>query len=103
VAKPKKTLFDAFYGDKDYGDQETPKAQARPAQTPPSTADTVPGPRGERLDADKPVNMTFTVTARERYLWSVALKKHGLTGVSVLREAMNLLVEHDPPASSQSD
>lgn len=99
MANPKKTLFDAFYGD-----QKTPKTppNAQPRiQEDTEAAETVPGPRGEPLDADKPVNMTFTVTAKERYLWNVALKKHGLTGVSVLREAMNLLIENDPPHASR--
>ena len=32
-----------------------------------------------------PVNMTFTVTAKERYLWTLALKRRGLSVVGVLR------------------
>ena len=49
----------------------------------------VPGGRnGELVPAEKPVNMTFTVTAKERYLWNLELKRRGRTGVSVLREAM---------------
>jgi hypothetical protein len=36
----------------------------------------------------KPVNMTFTVTAKERYLWTLELKRRGLTAVSVLRKTM---------------
>lgn len=49
----------------------------------------VPGKNGEMVPADKPVNMTFTVTARERYLWTLELKRQGRSAVSVLREAMN--------------
>lgn len=49
----------------------------------------VPGKNGEMVPADKPVNMTFTVTARERYLWTLELKRQGRSAVSVLRETMN--------------
>jgi hypothetical protein len=48
----------------------------------------VPGKNGEMVPAEKPVNMTFTVTAKERYLWTLELKRRGLTAVSVLRETM---------------
>lgn len=52
----------------------------------------VPGGRnGELVPADKPVNMTFTVTAKERYLWTLELKRQGRSAVSVLREAMDEL------------
>jgi hypothetical protein len=53
----------------------------------------VPGGRGEMVPADKPVNMTFTVTAKERYLWTLELKRRGRTAVSVLRDAMEELAE----------
>lgn len=53
----------------------------------------VPGGRGEMVPADKPVNMTFTVTARERYLWTLELKRRGRTAVSVLRDAMEEMDE----------
>lgn len=54
----------------------------------------VPGGRsGELVPADKPVNMTFTVTAKERYLWTLELKRRGRSAVSVLRERMNELME----------
>lgn len=55
----------------------------------------VPGAKGKRVPADQPVNMTFTVTAKERYLWNLELSRRGITGVSVLREAMNALREGD--------
>jgi hypothetical protein len=51
-------------------------------------AEIVPGKNGEMVPAEKPVNMTFTVTAKERYLWTLELKRRGLTAVSVLRETM---------------
>ncbi len=51
-------------------------------------AEMVPGKNGEMVPAEKPVNMTFTVTAKERYLWTLELKRRGLTAVSVLRDTM---------------
>jgi hypothetical protein len=33
------------------------------------------------VPAEKPVNMTFTVTAKERYLWTLELKRRGVTAV----------------------
>jgi hypothetical protein len=51
-------------------------------------AEMVPGKNGGMVPAEKPVNMTFTVTAKERYLWMLELKRRGLTAVSVLRETM---------------
>jgi hypothetical protein len=51
-------------------------------------AEMVPGKNGEMVPAQKPVNMTFTVTAKERYLWTLELKRRGLTAVSVLRKTM---------------
>ena len=53
----------------------------------------VPGPKGQKVPADQPVNMTFTVTAKERYLWNLELSRRGMTGVSVLRRALNALLE----------
>ena len=56
----------------------------------------VPGGRsGEMVPADKPVNMTFTVTAKERYLWTLELRRRGRSAVSVLRERMNELMEDE--------
>jgi hypothetical protein len=53
----------------------------------------VPGRGGEPVPADTPVNMTFTVTAKERYEWTVELRRRGLSAVSVLRKTMNELLE----------
>ena len=54
----------------------------------------VPGGRsGELVPADKSVNMTFTVTAKERYLWTLELRRRGRSAVSVLRERMNEMME----------
>ena len=52
-------------------------------------AEMVPGKNGEMVPAEKPVNMTFTVTAKERYVWTLELKRRGLTAVSVLRKTMD--------------
>ena len=53
----------------------------------------VPGRGGKPVAANTPVNMTFTVTVKERYEWSLELKRRGLSAVSVLRKAMNELLE----------
>jgi hypothetical protein len=53
----------------------------------------VPGRGGKPVPATTPVNMTFTVTAKERYEWTVELRRRGLSAVSVLRKTMNELLE----------
>jgi hypothetical protein len=53
----------------------------------------VPGKGGRPVAANTPVNMTFTVTAKERYEWTLELRRRGLSAVSVLRETMNQLIE----------
>jgi hypothetical protein len=55
----------------------------------------VPGKGGEMVPASKPVNMTFTVTAKERYLWTLELKRRGRTAVDVLRETMEGMMGED--------
>jgi hypothetical protein len=55
----------------------------------------VPGKGGEMVPATKPVNMTFTVTAKERYLWTLELKRRGRTAVGVLRETMEGMMGED--------
>jgi hypothetical protein len=47
---------------------------------------------GKLIAANTPVNMTFTVSAKERYEWTLELRRRGLSAVSVLREAMNELL-----------
>ena len=101
-ASKRRTLRDAF-GDpevrKDTGSPEPVNTVQEPvtenfdpiAGT--GEVDMVPGGRGEMVPADKPVNMTFTVTAKERYLWTLELKRRGRTAVSVLRDAMEELAE----------
>jgi hypothetical protein len=53
----------------------------------------VPVKEGRLVTANTPVNMTFTVTAKERYDWSLELRRRGFSAVSVLRKAMNELLE----------
>lgn len=53
----------------------------------------VPGRGGKLIAASTPVNMTFTVSAKERYEWTLELRRRGLSAVSVLRKAMNELLE----------
>jgi hypothetical protein len=55
----------------------------------------VPGKGGTPIPADTPVNMTFTVTAKERYLWTLELKRRGLSAISVLRRAMDELLDEE--------
>lgn len=59
------------------------------------TGEMVPGRGGKMVPAGTPVNMTFTVTAKERYLWTLELKRRGLTAVGVLKETMEAMVGED--------
>jgi hypothetical protein len=59
------------------------------------TGEMVPGRGGKMVPAGAPVNMTFTVTAKERYLWTLELKRRGLTAVGVLRATMEAMVGED--------
>jgi hypothetical protein len=52
----------------------------------------VPGKNGEMVPAEKPVNMTFTVTVKERHLWTLELKRCGPKAVSVLRKTMEEII-----------
>lgn len=90
------SLRDAFGGDTP---RHSDPATGDTVNTANSAADAgdvemVPGGRsGEMVPADKPVNMTFTVTAKERYLWTLELRRRGRSAVSVLRERMNELTD----------
>jgi len=101
----RRSLADAFGGE---ASQRSGPATSEPVNTAqePNTGspgpisgtgevEMVPGGRGEMVPADKPVNMTFTVTAKERYLWTLELKRRGLTAVGVLRETMEAMVGED--------
>ena len=65
------------------------------AEGPDESGEMVPGKGGKMVPAETPVNMTFTVTAKERYLWTLELKRRGLTAVGVLRETMEGMVGED--------
>lgn len=62
---------------------------------PKGAAGTVPGTRRGMDPTATSANMTFTVTARERYLWTLELKRQGLTAVGVLRETMEGMLEEE--------
>jgi hypothetical protein len=107
VANPRKrsSLSEAF-GDVSSRTSYRTKAEVSGTETPvgeskrhkPETGDgeMVPVKGGRLVAADTPVNMTFTVTAKERYEWSLELRRRGLSAVSVLREAMNELLVEGP-------
>jgi hypothetical protein len=48
-----------------------------------------------RIRADRPVVLSFRVTAKERYLWSLAVAKRGTTMSDVLRTAFGALLEEE--------
>lgn len=62
-------------------------------ESPLGESDMVPGVRGEMLPANQLVSVSFKVTAKERYLWNLALTKSGQTTVGVLRQAMRNLID----------
>ena len=101
MANPKKrrgSLSAAFGGvvsRRESSTEAAPEGQEQSDSKEPGTGQTemVPGRGGKPVAANTPVNMTFTVTAKERYEWSVELKRRGLSAVSVLRETMNELLE----------
>jgi hypothetical protein len=70
--------------------QEERDADQQPAAAP--EVEMVPVREGRLVAGNTPVNMTFTVTAKERYEWSLELRRRGLSAVSVLRKAMNELL-----------
>lgn len=103
--KRKSTLAEAFQVSSKQREGEAPSAREQNESqftvkqgSPQPMIDTgevelVPGPKGRGVPADQPVNMTFTVTAKERYLWNLELSRRGLTGVSVLRDALDDLLK----------
>jgi hypothetical protein len=99
-AKKRRSLAEAF-GEESHGSSSSETTSVRE-----NTAgveqkkweeegDVVPGKGGTPIPADTPVNMTFTVTAKERYLWTLELKRRGLSAISVLRRAMDELLEEE--------
>ena len=77
------------------GGQAAPKTEDSGKIQEPDTQEIemVPGRGGKPVAANTPVNMTFTVSAKERYEWSLELKRRGLSAVSVLRKTMSELLE----------
>jgi hypothetical protein len=103
-AKKRRTLAEAF------GEEESRSSSSSSSSSETTTpvrgnagveqkkrkeVDVVPGKGGTPIRADTPVNMTFTVTAKERYLWTLELKRRGLSAISVLRRAMDELFEEE--------
>jgi hypothetical protein len=99
-AKKRRTLAEAF-GEESHGSSssETMSVRENAAGVEQKKweeeGDVVPGKGGTPIPADTPVNMTFTVTAKERYLWTLELKRRGLSAISVLRRAMDELLEEE--------
>jgi hypothetical protein len=100
-AKKRRTLAEAF-GEESHGSsssETTTSVRENAASVEQKKweeeGDVVPGKGGTPIPADTPVNMTFTVTAKERYLWTLELKRRGLSAISVLRRAMDELLEEE--------
>ncbi len=100
-ARKRRTLAEAF-GEEGHSSSSqaapttTPvKENARVEQRQEDRVEEVPGKGGKPIPADTPVNMTFTVTAKERYLWTLELRRRGLSAISVLRRAMDELLEEE--------
>ncbi len=97
-ARKKRSLASAFGTDSPRGDRDA-RTPLGPAAAVPTTREQgepemIPGGRdGKLVPAETPVNMTFTVTARERYLWTLELRRRGISAVSVLRRVMNEMLD----------
>jgi hypothetical protein len=98
-AKKRRTLAEAFGEEsRSSSSSETTPVRENAAgveQKKRKEVEVVPGKGGTPIPADTPVNMTFTVTAKERYLWTLELKRRGLSAISVLRRAMDELLEEE--------
>ena len=99
-AKKRRTLAEAFGEESHNSSSETTmsvrgNAAGVEQNKREEEVDMVPGKGGAPIPADTPVNMTFTVTAKERYLWTLELKRRGLSAISVLRRAMDELLEEE--------
>lgn len=99
-SKRRRSLKAAFGGEPPRGDQSESgtyehSTGSRETVSQVEEVKLVPNVRGgEMVEADKPVNMTLTVTARERYLWTtLGLKRHGRATVSILQQRMDELME----------
>ncbi len=98
-AKKRRTLAEAFGEESHNSSSETTTPvrgnAAGVEQKKREEVEVVPGKGGTPIPADTQVNMTFTVTAKERYLWTLELKRRGLSAISVLRRAMDELLEEE--------
>ena len=97
-ARKKRSLAAAF-GTESCGGDLAPLGPAAAVPAPTTREqepEMIPGGRdGKLVPGESSVNMTFTVTAKERYLWTLELKRRGLTAVGVLRETMEAMVGED--------
>jgi hypothetical protein len=95
-ARKKRSLAAAF-GTESCGGDLAPLGPAAAVPAPTTREqelEMIPGGRdGKLVPGESSVNMTFTVTAKERYLWTLELKRRGVSAVSVLRQAMNELLD----------
>jgi hypothetical protein len=100
-AKKRRTLAEAFGEEESHSSSSSETTSVRENAASfeqkkwEEEGDVVPGKGGTPIPADTPVNMTFTVTAKERYLWTLELKRRGLSAISVLRRAMDELLEEE--------
>lgn len=95
-ARKKRSLAAAFGTESSGGDLGPlgPAAAVPAPTTREQEPEMIPGGRdGKLIPGESSVNMTFTVTAKERYLWTLELKRRGVSAVSVLRQAMNELLD----------
>ena len=95
-ARKKRSLAAAFGTESGGGDLAPlgPAAAVVAPTTREQEPEMIPGGRdGKLVPGESSVNMTFTVTAKERYLWTLELKRRGVSAVSVLRQAMNELLD----------
>jgi len=87
--QPKSSLRAAFEAGRSKETQEssTESQDGNPAPE----LKSYPGPKGRRVPADFPVNLSFTLTAKERYDFTLAMKKRGITATQFLREIIENL------------
>jgi hypothetical protein len=95
--KKRSSLTEAFWGVVSRRGSEAPVTETEKPGTrkepDAEQVDVVPGKGGQPIAANTPVDMTFTVTAKERYEWTLELRRRGLSALSVLRGAMNELLK----------
>lgn len=65
---------------------ESPNPSTDSQDVKPAHTEKYPGPKGRKVPAYFPVNMTFTITAKERYDLNLAMRKRGTTATQFLRD-----------------